>query len=90
MTLNASVNFFIYAFTSSTFREVVKSKYGKCMLIKWYIDKMGSCACVNNSENVTNNPEGGEENLDMIEIDDKAIPLVNVVNIENQFASENV
>ena len=88
MTLNASVNFFIYAFTSSTFREVVKSKYGKCMLIKWFIDKMGSCKCANNSENVTNNPE---DDLDMIEIADKAIPLVaNVVNIENQFVSENV
>ena len=88
MTLNASVNFFIYAFTSSTFREVVKSKYGKCVVIKWFIDKMGSCTCANNNtENATNNPE----DLDMIEIADKAIPLVNVVNIENQFASaENV
>ena len=58
------------------------------MLIKWFIDKMGSCKCANNSENVTNNPE---DDLDMIEIADKAIPLVaNVVNIENQFVSENV
>ena len=49
---------------------------------------MGSCTCANNNtENATNNPE----DLDMIEIADKAIPLVNVVNIENQFASaENV
>ena len=53
MTLNASVNFFIYAFTSSTFREVVKKKYGKCVIIKWAIDIMGHCSCTR-TDNIEN------------------------------------
>ena len=52
-TLNASVNFFIYAFTSSMFREVVKNKYGKCLIIKWAIDIMGHCSCTK-ADNIEN------------------------------------
>ena len=54
MTLNASVNFFIYAFTSSTFREVVKKKYGKCVIFKWAIDIMGHCSCTSRTDNIEN------------------------------------
>ena len=52
MTLNASVNFFIYAFTSSTFREVVKKKYGKCVIFEWAIDIMGHCSCTSRTDNI--------------------------------------
>ena len=52
-SIPASVNFFIYAFTSSMFREVVKNKYGKCFIIKWAIDIMGHCSCTK-ADNIEN------------------------------------
>ena len=56
-TLNASVNFFIYAFTSSMFREVVKSKYGKCLIIKWVVNAIGRCNCTNPDDMGNSNSE---------------------------------